>query len=54
MDGVRRRATLISLNINAYDAVKHGALPLLSDARTGLASWSAALDGYRAAMWTRR
>ena len=29
-------ATLISLNVAAHDAVKHGALPLLADARAGL------------------
>ena len=41
-------ATLISLNVNAYDAAKHGALPLMADARTGLAELTAELEGYRA------
>lgn len=41
-------ATLISLNVNAYDAAKHGALPLMADARTGLAELTAELAGYRA------
>jgi 3D-(3,5/4)-trihydroxycyclohexane-1,2-dione acylhydrolase (decyclizing) len=36
---------LISLNVNAYDAVKHGALPVLSDACVGLeALWRALGD----------
>jgi 3D-(3,5/4)-trihydroxycyclohexane-1,2-dione acylhydrolase (decyclizing) len=34
---------LVSLNVAAYDAVKHGALPLQADAGTGLADLSAAL-----------
>ncbi|MBT54124.1 MAG: 3D-(3,5/4)-trihydroxycyclohexane-1,2-dione acylhydrolase (decyclizing) [Mameliella sp.] len=40
--------TLISLNVNAYDAVKHGALPLQSDARTGLTDLALELASYRA------
>jgi 3D-(3,5/4)-trihydroxycyclohexane-1,2-dione acylhydrolase (decyclizing) len=40
--------TLISMNVQAYDAVKHGALPVLSDARTGIAALTEALDGYKA------
>ncbi|WP_425071263.1 3D-(3,5/4)-trihydroxycyclohexane-1,2-dione acylhydrolase (decyclizing) [Sagittula sp. S175] len=38
--------TLVSLNVNAYDAVKHGALPLQSDARTGLTELALELSGY--------
>lgn len=38
--------TLISLNVAAYDAMKHGAVPLQSDAQTGLADLSAALKDY--------
>lgn len=34
---------LVSLNVAAYDAVKHGAMPLLSDAKTGLAELGPAL-----------
>lgn len=41
--------TLISLNVNAYDAMKHGALPVMSDARTGLHALGEALGDYRAA-----
>jgi 3D-(3,5/4)-trihydroxycyclohexane-1,2-dione acylhydrolase (decyclizing) len=38
---------LISLNVNAYDALKHGALPLCADARDGLIALSRALGGHR-------
>ncbi|PCJ91279.1 MAG: 3D-(3,5/4)-trihydroxycyclohexane-1,2-dione acylhydrolase (decyclizing) [Hyphomicrobiales bacterium] len=37
---------LISLNVAAYDAVKHGAVPLQCDARTGLNELSAALGDH--------
>ena len=37
---------LISLNVAAYDAMKHGAVPLMADARVGLQDLGAALDGY--------
>ena len=43
-----RSATLIALNVAGFDAVKHGALPLVADAKSGLealdhllASWAA-------------
>ena len=39
---------LISLNVAAYDAAKRGAVPLLSDARTGLEELTAALGGHKA------
>ncbi|WP_209507864.1 MULTISPECIES: 3D-(3,5/4)-trihydroxycyclohexane-1,2-dione acylhydrolase (decyclizing) [unclassified Ruegeria] len=39
---------LISLNTAAYDAAKHGAMPLQADARVGLGELSGALGGYRA------
>ncbi|MGV6848474.1 MAG: 3D-(3,5/4)-trihydroxycyclohexane-1,2-dione acylhydrolase (decyclizing), partial [Marinibacterium sp.] len=39
--------TLISLNVAAYDAAKHGAMPLQCDARTGLTELGQALDGTR-------
>ncbi len=39
--------TLISLNVNAYDAVKHGAVPLCADARVGLDALGRALRGTR-------
>lgn len=41
--------TLISVNVQAYDAAKHGALPVQSDARTGMAALTKALAGYKAA-----
>ncbi|MGP6086864.1 3D-(3,5/4)-trihydroxycyclohexane-1,2-dione acylhydrolase (decyclizing) [Antarctobacter jejuensis] len=45
---VFKHATLVSLNVNAYDAVKHGALPLQSDAKTGLTDLALELTSYRA------
>jgi 3D-(3,5/4)-trihydroxycyclohexane-1,2-dione acylhydrolase (decyclizing) len=39
---------LVSLNVGAHDATKHGAEPLLADAALGLASLQAALAGWRA------
>ncbi|WP_171175472.1 3D-(3,5/4)-trihydroxycyclohexane-1,2-dione acylhydrolase (decyclizing) [Ruegeria sp. HKCCD8929] len=39
---------LVSLNVAAYDAVKHGALPLMADARIGLQELGAALGDYAA------
>lgn len=38
---------MISLNTAAYDAEKHGAMPVLADARTGLEELTAALTGIR-------
>jgi 3D-(3,5/4)-trihydroxycyclohexane-1,2-dione acylhydrolase (decyclizing) len=38
-----RDATLVSLNVNAYDAMKRGATPLCADARAGLDALAAAL-----------
>jgi 3D-(3,5/4)-trihydroxycyclohexane-1,2-dione acylhydrolase (decyclizing) len=44
---------LIGLNVQAFDAAKHGALPLVADARIGLERLSAALAGRRAPdAWT--
>ena len=40
--------TLIQLNVAAFDAVKHGALPLVADARRGLDDLSTALADWRA------
>ena len=40
--------TLISLNTVAYDAMKHGAMPVQADARAGLAELSSALADFRA------
>ena len=39
---------LISLNVAAYDAQKHGAVPLLSDARIGLEALSEKLTSFKA------
>ncbi|KAJ57195.1 3D-(3,5/4)-trihydroxycyclohexane-1,2-dione hydrolase [Actibacterium mucosum KCTC 23349] len=39
--------TLISLNTAAYDAMKHGALPLMADARVGLGELTQALGDRR-------
>jgi len=38
-----RDAALVSLNVNAYDAMKRGATPLCADARAGLDALAAAL-----------
>ena len=38
---------LISLNVAAYDAMKHGAMPLQADARAGMDALAAALGGYK-------
>lgn len=38
---------MISLNVAAYDAMKHGAVPLNSDALVGLNELGEALNGYR-------
>jgi len=40
--------TLVSINVQPYDAGKHGAVGLVSDARAALEKLSAALGGYRA------
>ncbi len=40
---------LVSLNVAAYDAVKHGAEPLCCDAAAGLAALTTALGDYQAA-----
>ncbi|SDO80018.1 3D-(3,5/4)-trihydroxycyclohexane-1,2-dione hydrolase [Phyllobacterium sp. YR620] len=45
--------TFIGLNVQPFDATKHRALPLVADAREGLAELAAALKDYRApADWT--
>jgi len=46
---------LIQLNVAAFDAGKHGALPLVADAGVGLEALSAALGGYAAPRaWSAR
>jgi 3D-(3,5/4)-trihydroxycyclohexane-1,2-dione acylhydrolase (decyclizing) len=47
-------AMLVHLNVGAFDAAKHGALPLVADADAGLEALGGALAGWRAsAAWTR-
>ncbi len=44
---------LIGLNVQPFDAGKHGGVPLVADALAGLAALSAGLDGWRAPeAWT--
>jgi TPP-dependent trihydroxycyclohexane-1,2-dione (THcHDO) dehydratase len=46
---------LIQLNIAAYDAVKHSALPLVADAQIGLAALGQAVAGWSApSVWTAK
>jgi 3D-(3,5/4)-trihydroxycyclohexane-1,2-dione acylhydrolase (decyclizing) len=46
-------AKLVQLNVEAFDAAKHGALPLVADAEAGLEALGRALEGWRAAAaWT--
>jgi 3D-(3,5/4)-trihydroxycyclohexane-1,2-dione acylhydrolase (decyclizing) len=46
---------IVALNVQAYDAGKFGALPLIADAREGLERLSAALAGWRApSAWRAR
>jgi 3D-(3,5/4)-trihydroxycyclohexane-1,2-dione acylhydrolase (decyclizing) len=42
-EGVR----FIAINVNAFDAAKHGALPLVGDARLALEALTRALEGWR-------
>jgi 3D-(3,5/4)-trihydroxycyclohexane-1,2-dione acylhydrolase (decyclizing) len=47
--------TIIALNVQGFDAEKHGALPLVCDAKVGLERLSAALGGRRASpVWAER
>jgi len=46
---------IVALNVQPFDAGKHAALPLVADAREGLARLSEALAGWRAPReWTER
>ena len=46
---------LVGLNVQAFDAGKHGAVPLVADARVGLEKLSAALHSWRTeASWRER
>jgi 3D-(3,5/4)-trihydroxycyclohexane-1,2-dione acylhydrolase (decyclizing) len=47
------QATLLSINVNGFDAIKWGGHSLQCDAAVGLAALSAALEGWQAdADWT--
>lgn len=39
---------ILALNVQAYDSAKHDALPLVADAKTGLAALTSGLNSYRA------
>ena len=43
---LRGGTRLVQLNVQSFDAAKHGALPLVGDARATLAALDAALGGY--------
>jgi len=46
---------IIGLNVQPFDAGKHGAMPLVGDARAGLAALDQALTGWSVdAQWTQR
>lgn len=46
---------IVGLNVQPFDAHKHQALPLVADARAGLAALNAALTGWQAdPLWTDR
>ena len=46
---------IIGLNVQAFDAAKHEALPLVADARVGLEALGAGLGAYKAdAGWTKK
>ena len=48
-------AKLVQLNVGAFDAAKHGALPLLADADAGLEALGESLRGWRApAAWSEQ
>lgn len=48
-------AVLVQLNVQAFDAIKHGALPLVADARRGLEALGANVGDWRApSAWTAR
>lgn len=48
-------ATLVQLNVQPFDAVKHTARPLVADARRGIEALEAALGDWRApAAWTTK
>jgi 3D-(3,5/4)-trihydroxycyclohexane-1,2-dione acylhydrolase (decyclizing) len=50
-----RRLRLIQLNTTAFDAHKQAALPLIADAKAGLAALAGGLSGWRApTSWTER
>jgi 3D-(3,5/4)-trihydroxycyclohexane-1,2-dione acylhydrolase (decyclizing) len=49
------RRRIVALNVQGFDAVKHGAQSLVADARVGLEALDRALQGWRApGEWTQR
>ncbi|MFC3654015.1 3D-(3,5/4)-trihydroxycyclohexane-1,2-dione acylhydrolase (decyclizing) [Dyella humi] len=48
------RARIVTLNVNAYDALKGGHLEMLADARLGLEALSTALSGWQSDMAWRQ
>jgi 3D-(3,5/4)-trihydroxycyclohexane-1,2-dione acylhydrolase (decyclizing) len=49
------KIVLVQLNVGAFDAAKHGALPLVADARDGLVALDAKLGSWSApAAWTAK
>lgn len=49
------KTRLVGLNVQAFDATKHGALPLVSDARVGLGELSVELGAWRVSpSWAER
>jgi 3D-(3,5/4)-trihydroxycyclohexane-1,2-dione acylhydrolase (decyclizing) len=50
-----RQATVLGINTNAFDALKHGGLPLCADARCAFDAMTAALSGWQpAGDWSQR
>src|SRR5690606_9813222 len=46
---------LIGLNVQVFDAAKHGGMPLVCDARVGLEALDAALTGWQVdSVWTAK
>jgi 3D-(3,5/4)-trihydroxycyclohexane-1,2-dione acylhydrolase (decyclizing) len=55
MDGLRKDARIIGLNVGRHDAAKHLSLPVVGDAKLGLEALGTALAGYTApADWTAK
>ena len=49
------RVRIVTLNVQPYDASKHGALPLVADAKAGMEALGAAIGSWKApAEWVRK